>query len=311
MRYLNDLGENKVAYLEGRSSDLPLPMALRLQLTSYCNMNCVMCPCANNLHPKTNMTMECLEKVVSICSGKIKTVGLSYLGEPTLHPRFWDIIDYMASNADWDIGLQTNGTTMNETFIKKLLDSPIESVSVSLDTLDVENSQHYRPGSPYERILNNIYNLLETKNRVRPDFIVILRVFSDEIKRTAPKDFFKQVLHWKNLGCYSISPGRMFNHAGAITEVEDSCLCCRKHEYPCVFPWYYLVVGTNGELRPCCMDTEGLMTFKNIHEINSLEEYWNSSELSNFRSELLKNCPNNTLCKKCNWRQLISPEDLL
>ena len=158
MIYLNDLGENKVAYLEGRSSDLPLPMALRLQLTSYCNMNCVMCPCANNLHPKTNMTMECLEKVVSICSGKIKTVGLSYLGEPTLHPRFWDIIDYMASNADWDIGLQTNGTTMNETFIKKLLDSPIESVSVSLDTLDVENSQHYRPGSPYERILNNIYN---------------------------------------------------------------------------------------------------------------------------------------------------------
>lgn len=311
MIYLKDIDEHQMAFLEGRMSNLPLPMALRLQLTSYCNMNCVMCPCANNVHPRTNMTRDCLEKVVSLCAGKIKNVGISYLGEPTLHPHFWDFIDYMAKNAQWNIGLQTNGTTLNKDFIQRMLQSPIESVSVSLDTLDVGNSPHYRPGTPYERILDNIYDLLETKNKIRPDFIVILRVFADEIKRSDAKEFFKQVLHWKKLGCYAITPGRMFNHAGAITEVEDSCALCRKHEYPCVFPWYYLVVGVNGELRPCCMDTEGLMTFKNVQDIHSLEEYWNSQELSLFRTELLENCPNNSLCKKCNWRLLTSPEDIL
>ena len=217
----------------------------------------------------------------------------------------------MDQNAEWEIGLQTNGTTLNKSFIQQLLDSPIESISISLDTLDDFDDQHYRPGTHHKAILENIYELLELKNRIRPDFIVILRVFSDEIKRGNIKDFIKKVLMWKNRGCYAITPGRMFNHAGAITEIEDSCAACRKHEYPCIFPWFYLVVGVNGELRPCCMDTEGQMTLKTVYDINSLEDFWNGQEMKNFRAELLNGCPNNLLCKKCNWRLLVSPEDIL
>ena len=309
MIYLGKIDPSVESLFSLRTSGLPMPKALRLQLTGYCNMSCTMCPCSKS-RDRSVISHETLSRVVEICGKHIKTIGISYLGEPTLHPDFWGVVDFLSKGQQWEIGLQTNGTTLSESFCERLLDSPIESVSVSLDTLDPNNADKYRPGSNHERIRDGVLRLLELKEKKRPDFIVILRVFADEIRRQPYQDFFKDVLFWKSKGCYAITPGRMFNHAGAITEVEDCCAQCRTHTCPCVFPWYYLVIGVNGEIRPCCMDVEGRMTVANINDINDFPSFWNGPEMQNVRSGLLGVAEPNPLCKKCNWRRWVSPQEL-
>jgi len=307
--YLDKIDPSVEALFSLKTDNLPLPKALRLQLTGYCNMSCTMCPCSKS-RDNAIISHDTLARIVEVCGPYIKTLGMSYLGEPTLHPDFWGVVDYLSKGAKWNIGLQTNGTTLTETFCKRLLDSPIKSISVSLDTLDPVNSEKYRPGSDHERIRDGVLRLLELKERRRPGLIVILRVFLDEIRLQHYQDFFKAVLFWKSKGCYAITPGRMFNHAGAITDVEDHCVQCRTHVCPCIFPWYYLVVGVNGEIRPCCMDVESKMTIANINEIDDLPTFWNGSKMRSVREGLLGRDKVNPLCENCNWRYLISALEL-
>lgn len=309
MVYMDKIDPSVEAFFGQKIDDVPLPKALRLQLTAYCNMACTMCPCSHN-KDRTVISKEVLSKIVEVCAPHIKTVGISYLGEPTLHPDFWGIVRFLSEHGHWEIGLQTNGTTLTEDFCCKLIDSPIESMSVSLDTLDPSRSARYRPGSNHEKIRDGVLRLLALKERRRSDFKVILRVFSDEIKQQDCAKFFKDVLFWKERGCYAISPGRMFNHAGAITEIEDSCLACRHHECQCVFPWYYLVVGVNGEIRPCCMDVEGKMTLANIMDVNDLPTFWNGLSMTSFRGKLLSQTSRSPLCTACNWRKWVSPLEI-
>lgn len=309
MIYLDKIDPSVEALFSQRTANVPMPKALRLQLTSYCNMACTMCPCSRNKEYSV-ISKVILSKIVEVCSPHIRTIGMSYLGEPTLHPHFWEVVNFLSENGRWEIGLQTNGTTLTEEFCERLIDSPIESMSVSLDTLDPSHSARYRPGSNHVGIRDGVLRLLSLKEQRRPTFKVILRVFSDEIKKQDSTQFFRDVLFWKEKGCYAISPGRMFNHAGAITEVEDSCAACRHHECPCVFPWYYLVIGVHGEIRPCCMDVEGKMTLANILDIDDLPMFWNSPVMRSFRENLLSQAERNSLCTACNWRKWVSPLEI-
>jgi len=306
MIYMDGIDESASAFFSQKVEGLPLPKALRLQLTSFCNMHCTMCPCSHS-QERHVVSDAVLRKIVDVCAPHIGAIGMSYLGEPTLHPDFWGVVDFLSKNGKWEIGLQTNGTTLTEGFCQKLIASPIESVSVSLDTLDPKCAEHYRPGTRHVAIRDGILQLLSLKERKRPELKVILRVFSDEIKNQKCDAFFREVLFWKEHGCYAISPGRMFNHAGAITQIEDSCVACRKHECPCIFPWYYLVIGVNGEIRPCCMDVESKMTLSNILCIHDLPAFWNGPEMRRFRAALLDPQKRNVLCESCNWRKLVSP----
>lgn len=71
-------------------------------------------------------------------NGISEKVTFHVMGEPTLHPQFFDILGYTLSKGV-KVGLTTNGGTLGGETGKRLLDYPLHQIDVSLQTPDAHS----------------------------------------------------------------------------------------------------------------------------------------------------------------------------
>jgi len=104
--------------------NLPLEDVIRieLELTSTCNLECVLC--SRETHSEFNGTNK-FRPLVEITNQLDTYKNLKYItlagptSEPTLYPYLFDLIKYLISR-DIEISLFINGDTHNELYYKKL-----------------------------------------------------------------------------------------------------------------------------------------------------------------------------------------------
>jgi radical SAM protein with 4Fe4S-binding SPASM domain len=106
-----------------------------LALTHRCNMSCVYCiNVDNNKEMSSEMVDKVIESTLSMGVGCVSISG----GEPTLHPRFWDIVRELGKNAV-NVTVETNGSTMSRSSVRKLAKYGVFGISLSIDSLDEED----------------------------------------------------------------------------------------------------------------------------------------------------------------------------
>ena len=103
------------------------------ELTARCNMNCFHCgsACGEKSLPGELNTKEALVLADDIAVLKPNYVGFSG-GEPLLR-NDWHLIAQRLSGYGIDVHIITNGSLLNESHVKHILDAGIKSVSVSVD----------------------------------------------------------------------------------------------------------------------------------------------------------------------------------
>ncbi|MCD6105765.1 MAG: radical SAM protein [Thermoplasmata archaeon] len=78
---------------------------LNIEISSSCNLNCLYCPRRNASGLERFMPLGVLERVVrAVEPERVVLIGL---GEPTMHPRFREVLEVLR---DSQVVLQTNGT---------------------------------------------------------------------------------------------------------------------------------------------------------------------------------------------------------
>ena len=119
-----------------------------IQITNRCNMLCPHC-CFSCTAKGTDMTME-------IFRAALELVGDDYIciggGEPTLHPKFWELICEAISYAD-DVWLATNGKRKKMALkLAKLAKKGVIGCRLSLDEyhdeIDEEVIDAFKDGIP-------------------------------------------------------------------------------------------------------------------------------------------------------------------
>ncbi|MER5176462.1 MAG: GTP 3',8-cyclase MoaA [Candidatus Nitrosocosmicus sp.] len=114
---------------------------LRISVTDRCNMRCVYCMPYNNTTWFEQDNLLSYGQIVHIASifakfgiEKIKITG----GEPTVRPKIEDLI-HALSNIDGikSISMTTNGLLLKDK-VKKLKESGLQNVNISLDTFNQE-----------------------------------------------------------------------------------------------------------------------------------------------------------------------------
>jgi sulfatase maturation enzyme AslB (radical SAM superfamily) len=121
---------------------------IHLELTNVCNLNCVFCPKSVMTRPCGYMDKELAKRAIS----EIATNGLSekitfhLMGEPTLHPQFFEILEH-ALAVKVEVGLTTNGTTLGGPVGRRLLDYELLQLDVSFQTPDEESFALRKSGS--------------------------------------------------------------------------------------------------------------------------------------------------------------------
>lgn len=126
----------------------PSPSMFFLDLTEKCNLKCWFC--YNNVYPqrKKHASFEDIKAILSsmIASGCKEVIYLG--GEPTIHPSFFEILQFANEIGYEQQCFITNGQIMDSDFVKRLKDIPNIFVGISLHSYK-KNIHNQICGSSY------------------------------------------------------------------------------------------------------------------------------------------------------------------
>jgi MoaA/NifB/PqqE/SkfB family radical SAM enzyme len=150
---------------------IEIPMKrVHLELTNICDFNCVFCP--KSLMKRQFGYMDtALSKMIidEIAENHIaEKVTFHVMGEPTLHPDFFDILSH-ASGRRVNVGLTTNGGRLGGEIGERLLKYDLHQIDVSLQTPDARSFALRKAGAlrfeEYERGILDFFSSYTAKRR--------------------------------------------------------------------------------------------------------------------------------------------------
>lgn len=171
---------------EGLALHVARPDARRvyLEVTTRCNLNCVMCVCNAWTDAPGQMSWETFQAAMRGLAAFNNGSGLNHrgeglqritfggYGEPLAHPRILDMLA-QASALGVGVSLTTNGVLLDGAMARELLAARVDTIIVSLDTM---HTQAYRQTSLAEgpdRVLANLSGLSEI---VREKHLLVPRI---------------------------------------------------------------------------------------------------------------------------------------
>ena len=169
---VENLKQHFLGLLDPSRQAQPLPMALLIEPTSRCNMDCVMCARSLPGHRKEE---ECdlSDELVSLLGRGMEGIQgcrIQGLGEPLISRNFLPLMDLLEANRVHVVTFNTNGTMLTEKIARSLVEKGKTfehfRVSFSLDAATQETYSKIRNGN-LDRTLKNIRFLQEFKKKMR------------------------------------------------------------------------------------------------------------------------------------------------
>ena len=147
---------------------LPLPTYLQMEPVGQCNLRCQMCSIQfrrdGQPHgPPAFMAFEAFTRLLDEF-GALEELHLQGLGEPMMHPRFFDMVSY-AVDRGIRVSTNSNLTLLNERRAELCLSSGLHALHVSLDGATARTYERIRVRAHFDRVVANLERLLATKAR--------------------------------------------------------------------------------------------------------------------------------------------------
>jgi len=114
------------------------------------------------------MTYEQFMKIMSQFP-KLKWIGLTGIGESFMHKDFLKMLKYCKSKNIY-IELYDNFYFIDENKAKELIEMGVDKIFISLDVATKETYENIRVGSDFDRVTNNMRNLIRLKKEMKKYF---------------------------------------------------------------------------------------------------------------------------------------------
>lgn len=282
------------------------PVRLWIEPTSFCNLQCIMCPNKDlKKEEKGYMDFELFKKIIDEVATFAFEVHLLHRGESLLHPDFFKMVNY-AHQAKLTTKFHTNGTLLNEEKSYQLIESGLDQLSFSFDGFDKKTYESIRIKGNFDKIVNNIIQFLEIKKKLKskkPYTIIELINFPElyqKIDKTTKEKFLN---NFKGLPLDKIEIKEIHNWAGLLPEIKKDF----KNYSPCTFLWQALIIFWDGSVVPCTQDFHGYYTLGNVRN-SSLAQIWNNPKMMNLRQKIaMGEIEEFKTCRQCDrpWREKI------
>jgi radical SAM protein with 4Fe4S-binding SPASM domain len=265
-------------YLARRASVPALPVEYIVETTAKCNLYCPMCPRETFPQPKADMSQDIFERLVRESASTAEHMMLIGLGEPLLDPAIYSRIEFCHQHSISTL-ISTNGVLLDERAAARLLDSPLEQMTLSFDGARKETFEFYRKGANFERVRDNFVRFARMKKERRSPMQVVVQLVRMEGNAAEVGDF---ISFWSALP--GVDQVRIKEDETNLMR-PDAGHSAAEWKYPCHYLWRGPVyVKHNGDVYPCCQ-SYGLngAPVGNIGE-QSLVQIWNSPEVQKMRS---------------------------
>jgi len=265
------------SYLTKQERLRALPVEYIVETTAKCNLYCPMCPRETHPQPKEDMTDEIFERLVQESGKTGEHMMLIGLGEPFLDPAIFDRISYCDKHNVSTL-LSTNGVLLDEDRARKLLDSPLEHITLSFDGSTKESYELYRKGAKFDRVRDNFVRFAKLKHERGSKLQVVVQMVRLEKNANEVDDFLK---------FWSAVPGvdqvRVKNDETNVLQ-PDAHHDPSTWKYPCHYLWRGpAYIKHNGDVYPCCQSymLDGAPVGR--VGVQSLEEIFDSEAMRSMR----------------------------
>lgn len=255
-----------------------------IEITNSCNLNCKFCI-------KNKRRVEFISiKNFKILIDKLKPytdyLYFHVMGEPLMHPNINELINL--AYKDYNINITTNGY-----LIKKISSNKnIRQLNISLHSFDESYNIDLID------YLNNIFNTIDNMNNT----YISLRLW-------VKNKFNNKVIDYIN-NRYNLN----INYDVINYKINDHIFInnFQKFIWPDINNNYYSKVGkckglidhigilVNGNIIPCCLDSEGILTLGNIYE-DSFDEILKKDRVIKMINGFQNNKKTEELCRHCSF----------
>lgn len=247
-----------------------LPSVFQLEIIGKCNYKCLFCPYNGQRDKNIILVDEINEWYNRGDFNETKTIGLHVLGEPTLHPDYFEIINFFV-----DKGIKVQDATncsrfVDREFVDKLLDSKLDLLVLSLDAND---SRTYRElkgvNNNFQEVLNGIRYYLTYNTKIKTYIQMVNHPWLTKNDATLFKEMwrcFENHLNKVVIKFLDTWAGQKFTPSKSI--LSKSCGVCGE-----IFRSVSIL--SDGSVVPCCRDCNAQFVYGNIRN-QSLKEIWNS-----------------------------------
>lgn len=160
---------------------LPLPRFVQIEPVGQCNLACRMCPVAYRADggpgtgkPPAFMSFEAFRRVLDQFPA-MRELHLQGLGEPMLHPRFFDMVRAAAARGI-EVSTNSNLTALSRRRAEECAESGLKRLHVSLDAASPGAYEFIRVGARFDRVVRNLDWLLDARRRAgarRPGIVLV------------------------------------------------------------------------------------------------------------------------------------------
>lgn len=290
--------EYRLAWKKAAAEDfLPeQPLNVDIELSDVCNLRCKMCAQGMGTVRGTGfMSNDVVCNIIDQCAQTgVYSIKFNWRGEATLNPFLPKAIRYAKQNGILEVQINTNGLPSQKDIIIECAENGLDRIIFSVDGFSKETYESIRINGSYERILENIHNLVDWKNNSagsKPH----IRVQMVRTKQNA-HEVQEYIEYWQQLVDDVRISDVMDRGQGKDLSVGDQVVIGRRR---CPQPFQRLTIGRDCRVSPCCADWDQEFILGDIRQ-NSLMELWQCDMINDLRKKL-RNIQHHKIkiCRSC------------
>lgn len=148
---------------------LPLPRFLQIEPVGQCNLRCRMCPISWRQDgppwgPPAFIEPATFRRLVDGFPD-LEELQLQGLGEPLMHPQFFDMVSYAAQRGI-RVSTNSNLTLLTEARARLCVSSGLDALHVSIDGATAATYEFIRQRANFAKVLRNLDRLLACRSEM-------------------------------------------------------------------------------------------------------------------------------------------------
>lgn len=268
------------------------PMHLDIETTSRCNLKCTFCDKLPLLQRNQlgDIDFALYRKIIDEgAEHRLWGVKLSYRGEPLLHKKIVEMVEYAVRRNVLDVYFNTNGMLLTKTIAQRLIDAGLTRISVSVEGTDPVAFEKERIGAKLDTIMSNISTLIDLRDRAGVEYPKI-RV---QTVRFPGLDLDQYTTYWSTR-CDEVAAVDYKNESRRVQEL--------RHDWGCPQLWQRMTIEWDGSVFPCNNDDLRALSSGNART-KTIYDCWHDSRVQAVR-ELHRNGQSHLVqdCNGCPWR---------
>jgi len=266
-----------------------------IEISNRCNLACAFCPSFK----RDIKTMDETEfvHILNKISPYTDHIYLHVQGEPLLHPRLMRFLD-IAYSHHLKVHLVTNGTLLNNYGTTLPKHPALAQLTISLHAWESMPEEKFKQ---LNELLKTIIE--ESESYTCSLFLRIWNKRSERMNRILEANFSEEEL----MGWFQPSKKRLKLRKNITLDLDQEFLWPSLSnpfvsiEGNCHAGTMMMAVLANGDVTPCCLDPEGILTIGNIHTL-PFDTILSNTRYIRFMEGIKEKTCTEELCRHCSFR---------